>query len=237
MKNFFAFPTVNSWEEDVFRLTTQGIIAAVVLMAALIALALLLQPKERKTKRYAAKQLVFSAMAMALAIVTSMIKLFEMPLGGSVTLLSMLFIVLIGFWYGPKAGIITGFAYGLLQFVLDPVFYSLPQMIVDYPLAFGALGLSGFFSGKKYGLQIGYAVGVLGRLAFAFLSGLLFFASYAEGTGMSAPVYSLVYNGSYLGMEGGITLVLLCMPAVSKGLASVRRMALDEQGSRAAARR
>ena len=123
MKNFFAFPTVNSWEEDVFRLTTQGIIAAVVLMAALIALALLLQPKERKTKRYAAKQLVFSAMAMALAIVTSMIKLFEMPLGGSVTLLSMLFIVLIGFWYGPKAGIITGFAYGLLQFVLDPVFY------------------------------------------------------------------------------------------------------------------
>ena len=228
MKNFFAFPTVNSWDEDVFQLTTQGIIAVVLLMVALIALALILQPKEKKGAHYSTKQLVFSAVAMALAMVTSMLKLFEMPLGGSVTLFSMLFIVLIGYWYGPKAGIMTGFAYGLLQFILDPVFYSVPQMIVDYPLAFGALGLSGFFSGKKYGLQIGYLVGVLGRLVFAFLSGLLFFAAYAEGTGMSAPVYSLAYNGSYLGMEGGITFVLLFVPAVSKGLGYVRKMALDE---------
>ena len=145
MNDFFAFPTVNSWEEDVFQLTTQGILAVVLLIVALIALALILQPKEKKSRRYSTKQLVFSAVAMALATVTSIIKLFEMPLGGSVTLFSMLFIVLIGYWYGPKAGLMTGFAYGLLQFVMEPVFYSIPQMIVDYPLAFGALGLSGFF--------------------------------------------------------------------------------------------
>ena len=169
MNDFFAFPTVNSWEEDVFQLTTQGILAVVLLIVALIALALILQPKEKKSRRYSTKQLVFSAVAMALATVTSIIKLFEMPLGGSVTLFSMLFIVLIGYWYGPKAGLMTGFAYGLLQFVMEPVFYSIPQMIVDYPLAFGALGLSGFFSGRKYGLQIGYIAGVIGRFVFCFL--------------------------------------------------------------------
>ena len=58
---------------------------------------------------------------------------------------------------------ISSVAYGLLQFVIDPVFYSIPQLLVDYPLAFGALGLSGFFHDSKHGLIKGYIVGVLGR--------------------------------------------------------------------------
>lgn len=227
MSKIFAFPTVNDWEENVFQLTSAGILTIVVLIIALIALALLLQPKDVRTKKFTTKQLVFSAVAIALAIVTSMIKVFSLPMGGSVTLLSMLFVVLIGYWYGPKAGLMTGFAYGLLQFVLEPVFYSIPQLIVDYPLAFGALGLSGFFSNKKHGLQLGYLAGILGRFVFAFLSGLLFFAVYAEGTGMSAPIYSIVYNGSYIGAEAAITLILICIPPVSNALAQVKKMALE----------
>ena len=227
MKDLFSFPTTNRWDEDVFQLTPVGIVAVAVLIVALIALALLLQPKAVRSKRYTTKQLVFSAVAMALATVASMIRLWKMPMGGSVTFFSMLFIVLIGYWYGPKAGLMTGFAYGLLQFVMEPVFYSIPQMIVDYPLAFGALGLSGFFGRRKHGLQIGYVVGVLGRLLFAFLSGLLFFADYAEGSGMSAVVYSLAYNGSYLGVEGIVTLILISIPAVNTGLRYIRRIALE----------
>jgi thiamine transporter len=227
LTGIFSFPTVNSWDEDVFQLTPVGIITVVVLIVALIALALILQPKKVKNRKFTTKQLVFSAVAIALAIVTSMIKVFELPMGGSVTLFSMLFIVLIGYWYGPKAGLMTGFAYGLLQFVLDPVFYSIPQLIVDYPLAFGALGLSGFFSEKKHGLQIGYVVGILGRFVFAFLSGLLFFAAYAEGTGMSAPVYSFVYNGSYIGLEGVVTLIIISLPPVANALAQVKKMTIE----------
>lgn len=225
MSKFFAFPTVNSWDENVFQLTPAGIVTVVVLIVLLIALALILQPKEVKSRVFSTKQLVFSAIAMALALVTSMIKLFEMPLGGSVTLLSMLFIVLIGYWYGPKAGLMTGFAYGLLQFVIEPVFYTIPQLIVDYPLAFGALGLSGFFSGKKHGLQLGYIAGILGRLVFAWLSGVIFFASYASSYNMSAPVYSLLYNGSYIFAEGIITLIIISIPSVSKALTHVKQLA------------
>ena len=108
-----------------------------------------------------AKQLAVSAICVALAFVTSNIKLFSFPFGGSVTLLSMLFICLVGYWYGFKAGILTGVAYGLLQLIVDPYVLTLPQLLVDYPLAFGALGLSGigyhFDKKHKYGgLLIGY---------------------------------------------------------------------------------
>ena len=225
MSKFFAFPTVNSWDENVFQLTPAGIITVGVLNDLLIVLALILQPKEVKSRAFSTKQLVFSAIAMALALVTSMIKLFELPLGGSVTLLSMLFIVLIGYCYGPKACLMTGFAYGLLQFIIEPVFYTIPQLIVDYPLAFGALGLSGFFSNRKHGLQLGYIAGILGRLVFAWLSGVIFFASYASSYNMSAPVYSLVYNGSYIFAEGIITLIIISIPSVSKALAHVKQLA------------
>lgn len=221
MSSFFAFPTINSWDEDVFQLTTAGIITVIVLIAALIIFALI-SAKGKKSRKFTTSQLVISAACMALATVTSMISLIKMPMGGSATLLSMFFITFIGYMYGPRAGIMTGFAYGLLQFVLDPVFYTVPQMIVDYPLAFGALGLSGFFSGRKYGLQIGYVVAVLGRFVFAWLSGYIFFAAYADGTGMGPALYSFVYNGSYLAVEGIITLIIISIPAVSKAIAHVK---------------
>ena len=78
-------------------------------------------------------------------------------------------------------------------------------MLVDYIFAFGALGLSGLFSKSKNGLVKGYIAGVLGRYFFAFLSGMIFFGAYAADYGMSAPVYSLVYNGIYLSVEAVLT--------------------------------
>lgn len=226
MSDFFAFPTVNSWEENVFQLTTAGIITVIVLILALILAAILLRPKKERSAKNATKQLVFSGVAMALAIVTSEIKFARLPMGGSITLFSMLFIVLIGYWYGAKAGLLTGFAYGLLQFVLDPVFYSPLQLLVDYPLAFGALGLSGFFCSKKHGLLIGYIAGVLGRYFFAVLSGVIFFGHYApEGT--PALVYSLSYNATYIVPEAVVTLILLTIPAVGKAMKRVKVMASE----------
>ena len=182
--------------------------------------------KDSKKTIFSAKQLVFSAVAMALALVTSYIKFFNFPLGGSITLFSMFFVTLVGYWYGPKAGIMTAMSYGLLQFVLDPVFYYPAQLLIDYPLAFGALGVSGFFCKKKNGLLLGYIAGVCGRFVFAFLSGVIFFGYYApEGWGVMA--YSAVYNGTYIFVEAAITIVLLAVPAVRHGLAQVKRMAIE----------
>ncbi|MCU6696774.1 energy-coupled thiamine transporter ThiT [Laedolimicola ammoniilytica] len=223
--SLFATKLVDEYGNATYNLTGLGYGALVALMLVLLILACYLTGDKAKLKT---KHLVFSAVAMALAMITSFLKLFEAPMGGSVTLFSMLFICCIGYWYGLRAGIMTGVAYGLLQLISDPYIISLPQMITDYILAFGALGLSGIFCNKKNGLVKGYIVGVLGRYLFAFLSGLIFFGMYAEGSGMSAPVYSLAYNGSYLGCEAAITLIVLAIPAVNKAFVRVKQMAVAD---------
>ena len=226
MNTFFAAPE-GAWGDGSVHLTAVGVcIVAVIAILLVIIAAILRQKNASKKTALTTKQLVFSAMAIALAIVCSMIKLFEMPMGGSVTLLSMLFIVLIAYWYGPYVGIMTAVAYGLVQFVTEPIFYTIPQMLLDYPLAFGALGLAGFFHKKKWGLQIGYVVGVLGRFVFATLSGVIFFASYAP-EGMHPLVYSVLYQGSYLLPEAVITLVIISIPPVSAALARVKQQAVE----------
>ena len=227
MNNFFATPE-GAWGDGSVHLTTIGIVIVVVVIAALIVVAAILRHRDSEKKaKLTTKQLVFSAVAMALAMVCSMIKFADLPMGGSVTLFSMLFIVLIGYWYGPYVGIMTAVAYGLLQFVTEPIFYTIPQMLIDYPCAFGALGLSGFFAGKKHGLQIGYLAGVIGRYVFAVISGVVFFGAYApEGT--PAIVYSLGYNATYLVPEAVITLIVISIPPVAKALARVKRQAIEE---------
>ncbi len=204
-------------------LTTAGYVLTAV---AVFALLILISTLAGKKKTVNAKQLAFAAGALALAIVTSYIKLFHLPMGGSVTLFSMFFVTLIGYWYGPAVGLMAGVAYGLLQMILDPYIVSIPQMLIDYPFAFGALGLAGFFSEKKNGMIIGYIVSVLGRFVFSILSGVIFFGMYAP-EGMSPLVYAIVYNGSYLATEAAITIILLCVPAVKKALATVKTQALN----------
>lgn len=212
--------------------TTAGyIVLGVVLVAALIVASYLIG---KRSIKISTKQLVVSSVCIAIAFVTSNIKLFSMPMGGSVTLLSMFFIAIIGYWYGISAGVLTGVAYGLLQLIIDPYILTIPQMLVDYPLAFGALGLAGigYHIKKKIkvgpieisGLQIGYICGVLGRYAFAFISGWLFFGEYAADYNMGAVAYSLVYNGAYLATEGIITLVIIVLPPVAKALISSGKM-------------
>jgi thiamine transporter len=176
--------------------------------------------------KFTTKKLVYCAAALALAMVCSMIKFANLPMGGSVTLFSMFFVTLIGYWYGPYVGLITGVAYGLLQFAIEPYFYTLPQVIIDYPLSFGALGLSGFFYKKKWGLQTGYLAGVIGRYIFAVISGYVFFGTYApEGT--PAIVYSLTYNATYIVPEAIITLIFISVPPVTKALGFVKRQATE----------
>jgi len=209
-------------------LTLLGYIFCSVLTIALILCAAWLSGKNSSRQKLTTKQLVYCAAAVALSFVTAYIKVFSMPYGGSVTLFSMLFICLIGYWYGLKGGMMAAIAYGILQLVVDPYIISIPQIFTDYIFGFGALGFSGIFSQKKYGLIKGYIAGILGRYFFTFLSGMIFFGSYASGYHMSAPVYSLIYNGSYIGLEALLTLMIVSLPPVKKGLERVKGMAIGE---------
>ena len=219
--SFFAVLT----EDGSYALTGAGYTALVIAMAALLLLGCFVFKADEKAN-ISARKLVFSAIAMALAFVSSSIKIIHMPMGGSVTLFSMFFITLIGYWYGLGAGLTAAFAYGVLQMVLDPYIISVPQMLVDYIFAFTALGLSGIFSNSKHGLTKGYLLAIIGRYFFAFLSGWIFFGVYASDYGYSsAVVYSLLYNGAYIGAEALLTLIIINLPPVRNALVRVKTYA------------
>ena len=202
-------------------LTTAGYVLTAV---AIFILLIIISALANKDKKVSAKQLAFAAVALALATVCSNIRLFRLPMGGAVTLFSMLIVTLIGYWYGSAVGLMAAVAYGLLQMIFDTYVVSLPQVLLDYPLAFGALGLSGFFSDKKNGLIIGYLVAITGRFLFSVLSGVVFFGMYAP-EGMSPLAYSAVYNGSIIYGEGILTIIILMIPAVKSALATVKDQA------------
>lgn len=199
------------------------ILLIAIIVVALLALSLV-NGKKRK-QAFSTKQLAFSAICMALAFALSYVKLFNAPMGGSITLMSTFFITLVGYLYGTYVGIITGVAYGLLQLIAGPYLVHPIQILVDYPLAFGALGLSGLFSHSRYGLIKGYLVGISGRLFFAVLSGIVFFAEYAGDQNVF--LYSFTYNLSYIGLEAVITIVILLLPAVKDGIVELKRIALE----------
>jgi thiamine transporter len=133
---------------------------------------------------------VFTALSTALSLITFVV----FPEGGAVTAGSMVPMLWLALRRGPKIGIFAGVIYGLVQLAIMPQIYYPTQVLLDYPLAFGCLGLAGFF--KKYAL-VGVIVAVTGRFIFHTFSGALFFASYAPA-GMNPWVYSIIYNGSYM---------------------------------------
>jgi thiamine transporter len=109
------------------------------------------------------RMLTEGALMVAAAQILSMIKLWEMPWGGSVVL-AMVPIVLYAVRWGLGEGLMAGFVFGILQFVLDGGFAIGWQSIVgDYLLAFTALGLAGLAKGKKGGVFWGTLIGCLAR--------------------------------------------------------------------------
>ena len=157
------------------------------------------------------KMMAMGAVCIALSSVLSMIKIWKMPQGGSITAASMLPLMLFSYVYGMGPGCLVGALYGVLQFIIEPYFLSLPQMLLDYPIAFGMMGLAGLFSkmdNENLGLTVGVVLASVGRFVAAVLSGVIFFAEYA---GDQNPwVYSIVYNGSYM-LPECIICVILCL--------------------------
>ena len=99
------------------------------------------------TSRVLAEIAIFVALATAL----SFIIIFQLPQGGSITLASMVPIIWLALRRGPKIGLTAGFVYGLVQLVVMPQIYFLPQVLLDYPLAFGCLRFSRVLP-KKVGI-------------------------------------------------------------------------------------
>jgi thiamine transporter len=161
-------------------------------LAAVILLAVILFVISKKTK-FNTKMLAYGALAIAIAFVLSYIRVVRFPNGGSITVASMLPIFVFAYIAGPRAGIAVGLCYGMLQFIQDAYFVHWAQFLLDYPIAFALLGLSGLFKERLY---LGAIVGSLGRFIAHFISGIVFFATYAGDQNVF--LYSFLYNISYI---------------------------------------
>jgi thiamine transporter len=169
-----------------------------------------------------AKVLTVCAVCIAMAFTLNQVSLFRMPQGGSVTPFSMMFVVLAAYWFGPVWGIISGVSMGLLDTItgatVNPI-NPLVSYILDYPVAFGMLGTAGFFRKWKFGLQIGFIAGVLGRYASVFLSGWIIWGELLPGSA----VFSLIYNATYIAPELIATLVIISLPAMKHAIDAVTK--------------
>jgi thiamine transporter len=149
------------------------------------------------------------ALAVALAAALGLLKPFTMPQGGSVSL-EMLPLLFLAVRRGVGPALVAGGMYGFLQLVLPGAFIFHPaQVALDYPLAFMAIAAAGLVRVTSWRtLAAAVAAGSAARFVFHFLSGLIFFGSYAPH--WEAPwLYSITYNLLYLAPEATITVVVL----------------------------
>ena len=197
------------------------------LLGALVVLALLVWGvlASRKGAKAAAQEapvgkpsrtqtLVYGALSITLAFVLSYFKLFSLPLGGTVTLLSMLPIFAYAAYFGPLYGFTAAFAFSLLQVVQGAYIVHPVQFILDYFVAFTLLGTASFFPKN---LPVGAAVAGFLRMLASTVSGAVFFSDVGFEYGFANPwVYSFLYNFLTIGVDTILCVVVAALPPVQR---------------------
>lgn len=149
------------------------------------------------------QKMVTSAIMAALAVILTWVEIQVGPAGGSINIV-MLPIVLIAYRYGTSWGIGTGLVVGFVKCIIGGgIGWGLPSILLDYVLAYGAVGLAGITRNLKFGLPLGAVIGAFSRFVIHFISGVTIYAiaTATEISGITtsnAFLYSLIYNGLYM---------------------------------------
>lgn len=189
------------------------------------------------------RKLTVSAILVALSTVLSLVKVFEMPLGGSITLFSMLPVCLIGVLYGTKYAVAPCFLYGAIQmFIGNPFGWGLTPVVLvgsiflDYLFAFGILCTSGLMRNKgKYSFVIGVVIASVLRFTSHFISGFVLwtnleqFELFGQAFVGKPVLYSLCYNGFYMLPELIITVFGAVVLQKSGALNHIKNLTKEKQ--------
>ncbi len=180
-------------------------------------------------KRNSLNILIEAAVMVALATVLSLIRVYKLPLGGSITLLSMLPICLFSIRRGLKWGVGAGFVYAVLQLMLDlsevlswglSLLALIGCFVFDYIIAFTVIGLAGMFRNHgKAGMIIGVCVALFLRFCSHLISGTFIFDIWLPEEWSNPFLYAVAYNGSFMLPELILTSIgafFLCTPRILK---------------------
>jgi len=157
------------------------------------------------SKEHNLKILVEVIIFSSLSAMLYFFRIYTLPMGGSITLGSMVPILLLALRRGPRAGIEAGLILGLIVMTIEPYLFYPVQIMLDYFISFAALGLAGFF--KKHPV-IGVGVAITARFISHFLSGVIF-ADIFIPAGENPIIYSALYNGTYLVPELIISAIIV----------------------------
>ena len=191
-------------------------------LSALLTIALIvgLAFTDKHHLRFDSRALAYAGVCVSMSFALSYIKLWDMPNGGSITLVSLLPLMLFSYAFGAKKGVFVGLAYGVLQAVQDPWLIHPAQFLLDYPVAFACAGLAGLFQRFRKYPQVAFALGAVLAGSFRFichvLSGVFAFEAYAIG--QNPWVYSLVYN-AYVFIDVALVIVAGVFVLSSKSFA------------------
>lgn len=188
----------------------------IALIGLLIIIGVLIKTRKIKLN---SRIIAIIGVSLGLATVLKVFRIYHLPQGGSITAGSMVPILLVAFFYGPEIGFLTGFLYGLITLSLDPYILHPVQVLFDYPLPFIALGLAGYFPERKV---LGSVVAIFGRFLCHFISGWVFFGSFAL-KGMSPFIYSFTVNGLFILVEGGVAIAIMSLLPVKNLRAILNR--------------
>jgi thiamine transporter len=155
------------------------------------------------------------ALATVFDLFSKSVPLPRMPYGGSISV-AMLPVMVLALLRGWRVGVVAGILYGIVALVREQHFIHPIQLLMDYPLAFGAIGLTGIATLKESSqtsllrLRVGVAVLVSSGFRFCahFVSGFIFWAQFAP-EGQPVWLYSFLYNGSYMLVETILDMVLI----------------------------
>ncbi len=207
---------MSEWINDAF--SKFGKVSGVtwIALGVVVALGLVVLAVSASKKKWTTKMIAFGALAIALSFVLSCVRLYRMPTGGSVTPGSMLPLMLFSVSFGMGPGLVAGLGYGLLQYLQGGYWLNVWQFLLDYLLAFAALGLAGIaYKKKDRWIYISIPVAAVGRALCAILAGLMWVADTPleeltiGAVQFSSPLlYSIVYNGAYLIPDTLICLLL-----------------------------
>lgn len=181
---------------------------------------------------YDSKSIAYAAVCIAASFALSYIKFFQMPQGGSITLVSLLPLMIYSYMFGVKKGVAAGAVYGVLQAVQDPWIIHPAQFFLDYPIAFAAAGLAGVFARLKpldKLPQVQFALGAVAatvlRFASHVLAGVFAFSEYSTLDNVWA--YSMAYN-SFVFVDIAITVIAgAIIFSVKSFAAQVKRIQLN----------
>lgn len=178
-----------------------------------------------KRQKWTTRDIAYASMVVAMSFILSYIKLFSMPQGGTITPASLLPIMLYVAAFGIGRGLVVGFAYGLLQLLQGAYVVHPAQLLLDYPMAFGALALGGVVNAipmpNILKLPAAIFLGYVGRAAMAVLSGVIFFSAYAGD--QNAWLYSIGYNISYLGPDMAACMAVSLIPGFYRIVESIQK--------------